>query len=57
MIERKTTRRKGGALDSPIADRRRPKFERRGTVLAAAPPSREVLLYGDRRLLPDAGLE
>jgi hypothetical protein len=57
VIERKITRRKGGPLDSPTADRRRPAYERRGTVPAAPQPPREVHMYGERRLLPDAGLE
>lgn len=57
MIERKITRRKGGPLDSPLADRRRPQFERRGTVPQEPPPTREQQLYGERRLQPDAGLE
>jgi hypothetical protein len=48
-IERKITRRKGGPLDSPLADRRRPQFERRGTVPEAPPPTREQKLYGERR--------
>lgn len=57
MKERKITRRKGGLLDSPISDRRRPAYERRGTVPAAPQLPREVQLHGERRLLPNAGLE
>jgi hypothetical protein len=51
-IERKTQRRKGGPLDSPIADRRRPQFERRGTVQQKAPSTREQQLFGERRQHP-----
>jgi hypothetical protein len=57
MIERKQQRRKGGPLDSRLDDRRRLQRERRGTVPQAAPPTREQQLFGERRLLPDAGLE
>jgi hypothetical protein len=59
MIERKADRRRSASLHftSPINDRRRPKFERRGTVPEVPPPTREVLLYGERRRLPDAGME
>jgi hypothetical protein len=59
MIERKADRRRSASsyFSSPMNDRRRPSFERRGTVPEASAPSREVLLYGERRLLPDAGLE
>ena len=53
MIERKCQRRAGKAsFDSPAADRRRPQFERRGTVPAAAPLTREQQLYGERRAHP-----
>ena len=59
MIERKTDRRSGVSshFTSPQHDRRRPQFERRCTVPQKAEPTREELLYGDRRVLPDAGLE
>jgi hypothetical protein len=48
-IERTHTRRKGGPLDSPLADRRRPQFERRGTVPQPPAPTRVQQLYGERR--------
>ena len=59
MIERKADRRRGVSshFSSPVNDRRRPNFERRGTVREVPPPTREMLLYGERRRLPDAGLE
>jgi len=57
MIERKVTRRKGGPIEPPIADRRRPRYERRGTVPQPPAPTQAQQLYGERRLLPDAGLE
>lgn len=59
MIERKADRRKGVSshFTSPQNDRRRPQYERRGTVPQAPPPSPAQELYGERRLLPDAGLE
>jgi hypothetical protein len=49
MIERRTTRRKGGPLDSPVMDQRPPAFERRGTVPQEVPPTREQKLFGERR--------
>jgi hypothetical protein len=53
MIERKTIRRKGQALFyDAINDRRRPAYERRGTVPAAAPLTREQQLFGERRAHP-----
>jgi len=55
--ERKITRRKGGLLDSRVDDRRRPAYERRGTVPAVPPLPLEVQLHGERRVLPNAGLE
>jgi hypothetical protein len=59
MIERGKDRRRGVSshFTSPVNDRRRPRYERRGTVPQTAPPTREVQLYGERRVLPDAGLE
>lgn len=59
MIERKADRRRSASsyFTSPVNDRRRPSFERRGTVPAAPPQPREVQRYGERRVLPDAGLE
>jgi hypothetical protein len=59
MIERKVIRRKAVSsyFTSPVSDRRRPQFERRGTVAQVAPPTREQRVYGERRLLPDAGME
>lgn len=57
MQERKQDRRKGRAqFVSPISDQRRPTYERRGTVPASPPPTREQQLFGERRLLPDVGL-
>ena len=47
-------RRKGRALFCDvIADRRRPQFERRGTVPAVRPLTPGQLLYGERRQNPD----
>lgn len=59
MIERKADRRRGASsyFTSPVNDRRRPAYERRGTVRATPPPTREVLVHGERRVLPNAGLE
>jgi hypothetical protein len=59
MIERGKDRRRGVSshFTSPQHDRRRPQYERRGTVPQVAPPTREQQVYGDRRVLPDAGLE
>lgn len=59
MIERKGDRRKGVSsyFTSPVNDRRRPQYERRGTVPQEVPPTREQQLYGERRLKPDVGLE
>lgn len=59
MIERKADRRRGVSsyFTSPVNDRRRPRYERRGTVPQAAPPTREQQVYGERRRLPDAGME
>ena len=51
--ERKHIRRKGQAqFYDAIADRRRPAYERRGTVPAAAPLTREQQLLGERRAHP-----
>jgi hypothetical protein len=57
--ERKGSRRKAASshFTSPHNDRRRPQFERRGTVPQKPAPTREQLVYGERRVLPDAGLE
>ena len=59
MIERKQDRRRGVSshFSSPHNDRRRPRYERRGTVPQAAAPTREQQVYGERRQLPDAGME
>jgi hypothetical protein len=58
VIARGPDRRKGRSLFcDTIADRRRPQFERRGTVPLALAPTREMELYGERRRKPDAGLE
>jgi hypothetical protein len=59
MIERKADRRRGVSsfFTSPVNDRRRPNFERRGTVPARPVPTPAQRLYGERRVLPDAGLE
>jgi hypothetical protein len=47
--ERTRTRRKGGPIDSPVLERRRLNFERRGTVPQEAAPTREQKLFGERR--------
>jgi hypothetical protein len=54
MIERKADRRSGASshFTGPAADQRRPAYERRGTVPAAAPLTREQQLYGERRVHP-----
>jgi hypothetical protein len=54
MIERGKDRRRGVSsyFTSPVNDRRRPQFERRGTVPQATPPTREQQLYGERRQNP-----
>ncbi|SDC70888.1 hypothetical protein SAMN05428966_102162 [Massilia sp. PDC64] len=56
MIERKQDRRRGVSsyFTSPVNDRRRPSFERRGTV-PAAPPTKtlEQQVYGERRRYPN----
>ena len=59
IIERKADRRRSASsyFTSPVNDRRRPQFERRGTVPQAPAQPLEVQLHGERRLLPDAGLE
>jgi hypothetical protein len=59
MIERGKDRRRGVSsyFTSPVNDRRRPQFERRGTVPARPAPTRGERVYGERRVLPDAGLE
>jgi hypothetical protein len=59
MIERKADRRRSASsfFTSPVNDRRRPNFERRGTVPARPAPTPAQRLYGERRVLPDAGLE
>jgi len=59
MIERKQDRRRGVSsyFSSPVNDRRRPKYERRGTAPELPTPSREVLLYGERRRVPESGME
>lgn len=59
MIERGPDRRRGVSsyFTSPVNDRRRPRYERRGTVPQVAPPTREQQVYGERRRLPDAGME
>lgn len=59
IIERKADRRRSASsyFTSPVNDRRRPAYERRGTVLAAPPRPREQQVFGERRMLPDAGLE
>lgn len=59
MIERGKDRRRGVSsyFTSPVNDRRRPQFERRGTVPATPAPTRGEQVYGERRVLPDAGLE
>ncbi len=59
IIERKQDRRRSASsyFTSPVNDRRRPAYERRGTVPPAQPLPLEVQLHGERRLLPNAGLE
>lgn len=59
MKERKQERRSGqpAVFTPPPADQRRTAYERRGTVPQSPPVVREVLLHGERRKLPDAGLE
>lgn len=59
MQERKAGRRRGVSsyFTSPVNDRRRPQFERRGTVPQAPPPTREQQVYGERRQRPDSGME
>ena len=59
IIERKADRRRSASsyFTSPVNDRRRPAYERRGTVPATPLMPREVRVHGERRLLPDAGLE
>ena len=54
MIERGKDRRRGVSsyFTSPVNDRRRPQFERRGTVAQVAPPTREQQVYGERRQHP-----
>ena len=54
MIERGKDRRRGVSsyFTSPVNDRRRPRYERRGTVSQEAPPTREQQLYGERRQHP-----
>jgi hypothetical protein len=54
MIERGKDRRRGVSsyFTSPVNDRRRPQFERRGTVPQVAPPTREQQVYGERRQYP-----
>jgi hypothetical protein len=52
--ERGPDRRSGVSshFTSPVNDRRRPAYERRGTVPAAAPLTREQQLFGERRQNP-----
>lgn len=53
MIARGPDRRSGRAtFCGGMADRRRPQFERRGTVRTAAPLTLEQKLYGERRQNP-----
>lgn len=51
MTERKSDRRKGTSshFTSPQNDRRRPQYERRGTVPDAPAPTREMQMFGERR--------
>jgi hypothetical protein len=50
MIERKADRRSGAShFTGPAADQRRPAYERRGTVPAAAALTRGQQLFGERR--------
>ena len=55
MIERKADRRHGASsyFTSPVNDRRRPSFERRGTVPPAPPPTPAQELFGERRRYPN----
>jgi hypothetical protein len=55
MTPRGPDRRSGVSsyFTSPHNDRRRPKFERRGTVPAVRPLTPGQLLYGERRQNPD----
>lgn len=59
MHERKADRRRGVSsyFTSPVNDRRRPKYERRGTVPPAPPPTPAQELYGERRRVPESGME
>ena len=54
MIERGSDRRRGVSshFTSPHNDRRRPQFERRGTVPAARTLTLGQQLYGERRAHP-----
>jgi hypothetical protein len=54
MIERKQDRRHSASsyFTSPVNDRRRPAYERRGTVPEASPPAPSVQLFGERRRYP-----
>jgi hypothetical protein len=54
QTERKHQRRHGGPIDSPVVERRRVAYERRGTVPQEAPPTREQQLFGERRQNPKA---
>lgn len=55
MIERKADRRKGVSshFTSPQHDRRRPQYERRGTVPEKPELPPVVQLYGERRRNPN----
>ena len=55
IIERKADRRRSASsfFTSPVNDRRRPSFERRGTGPAAPPPTPEQELFGERRRYPN----
>ena len=59
MIERGKDRRRGVSsyFTSPVNDRRRPRYERRGTVPGRPAPTVAQQIYGERRVLSDAGLE
>ena len=59
MIERGQDRRQGVSsyFTSPVNDRRRQRYERRGTVPQVAPPTREQQVYGERRQKPDSGMK
>jgi len=53
MIERGPDRRSGAShFTGPAADQRRLAYERRGTVPAAAPLTREQQVFGERRAYP-----